>query len=50
MNNVGWHTSIKRLLQESDGFFEQYNTFQVFVGTPRRLTAPSYDGLFLLKE
>lgn len=45
---VGWHTSVKDLLQCSDEFFKKHKVFQVFIGSPRSLSVPSFNDLAIL--
>ena len=45
---VGWHTSVKDLLNCSDEFFQKHKVFQVFIGNPRSLNVPSFSDLGIL--
>lgn len=45
---VGWHTSVKELLNCSDEFFKKHKVFQVFIGSPRSLAVPSFSDLGIL--
>lgn len=48
MSKLGFHTSLQRLLNESDKFFEVNKTFQVFLGSPRTLAFPKGNDLAIL--
>lgn len=48
VSRVGWHTSVKWLLQQDDKFFEVHKVFQVMVGSPRTLQVPSVTDLAIL--
>lgn len=50
LDRVGYHASLKFLLAQEDSFFKAHKTFQVFVGSPRRLVEPSYTDIALFKN
>ena len=49
LERVGWHTSVRDLLQRPDSYFVDHHVFQVFIGSPRTLSVPSITDCLLHK-
>lgn len=50
LSKVGWHTSVKELLNTSEDFLRRHSVYQVFVGSPRTLAVPDFTDIGILKK